>query len=69
MNAAFVVVVVVLVVILVTAAGLLLRSIAASPKRRYGRDLRSIRRIRRGNRAGDPNSTSIGVNSDAFHGS
>ena len=69
MNAAFVVVVVALVLTLVTAAGLLLRSICASPQQRYGRDLRSIRRIGRGTRAGDPNSTTIDVNSDAFHGS
>jgi hypothetical protein len=68
MNAV-VVAVVVVVIMVVIASVLLLRNISASPKRRYGRDLRSIRRIRGGNRAGDPNSTSIGVNTDAFHGS
>ena len=66
---AVVVVVVLLVVIFVSAAVLLLRSIGASPKQQYPRDLRSIRRIRKDTRAGDPNTTTIGVNSDAYYGS
>jgi uncharacterized protein HemY len=69
MNAVVVVVVLVLLLIVVTATGLLLRSITASPKQEYRRNLKGIRRIRKGFRAGDPNSTSIDVNSDAFHGS
>jgi len=68
MNTVFVVVVVVLVVIVVTAAGLLLRSIAVSPNEGYRRNLRSIRRIRKGIRAEDPNATKIGVNRDAWAG-
>ena len=66
---AVVVVVIVLVVILVIAAVLLFRSIGASPKARYRRELRSIRRIRKGTRAGDPHATTIDVNPDAFYGS
>ena len=66
---AVVVVVVLLVVIFVSAAVLLLRSIGASPKQQYRRHLRSIRRIRKDIRAGDPNATTIGVNSDAYYGS
>ena len=67
MNAV-VVVVLVLLVIVVTATGLLLRSIATSPTEGYRRDLRSIRRIRKGIRAEDPNATKIGVNRDAWAG-
>ncbi len=66
---AVIVVVVVLVIVFVIAAVLLLRSIGASPKRHYRRHLKGIRRIRRGTRAGDPNATTIGVNSDALYGS
>ncbi len=68
MNAMVVVVAGLLMVVCVIAAGLLLRSIGASPKQQYGRNLRSIRRIRNGTRGMDPNATSIDVNSDAFHG-
>ena len=53
MNAV-IAVVVLLVVAFVIAAVLLLRSVGASPKRQYGRHLRSIRRIRKDIRAGDP---------------
>jgi uncharacterized membrane protein len=69
MNAVVVVVALVLLVIVVTATALLLRSISASPKQEYRRHLKSIRRIRKGTHAGDPNATTIDVNSDAFHGS
>ena len=44
------------------------KRVGASPKQQYGRNLRSIRRIRKGTRGMDPNATSIDVNSDAFHG-
>ena len=40
----------------------------ASPKNRYRRELRGIRRIRKGIHPGDPNATTIGVNSDARAG-
>jgi hypothetical protein len=68
MNAVVVVVVVLLVVIVVSATVLLLRSIGASPKQQYRRHLRGIRRIRKDIRAGAPNSTTIGVNRDAWAG-
>jgi type II secretory pathway pseudopilin PulG len=69
MNTVFVVVVVVLVVIVVTAAGLLLRSIAASPKQEYRRSLRGIRQYREeiDSRATDPNAV-IRVNRDDWLG-
>jgi len=63
------IVVVSLAVVLLIAGVVVLRRVTGSPKQRYRRELRGIRRIRRGNRAGDPDSTSIGVNFDAFYGS
>jgi type II secretory pathway pseudopilin PulG len=65
MNAVAIVVVVVVVVSLI-AAVVLLRSIGASPKARYRRELRGIRRIRRGTRGMDPNATTIEPTSGTF---
>ena len=69
MNTLFVVVVVALVVVVVTAAGLLLRSIAASPKQEYGRSLSGIRQYREeiNSRAADPNAV-IRVDRDDWMG-
>jgi preprotein translocase subunit SecG len=53
MSAVAIVVVAMVVIFLITAV-LLLRHIGASPKQQYGRELRGIQRIRKGNRAGDP---------------
>jgi hypothetical protein len=69
MNTVFVVVVVVLVVIVVTAAGLLLRSIAASPKQEYRRSLRGIRQYRDDIRNNAPDDAAvIRVNRDDWLG-
>ena len=57
-----------LVVILVITAVFTLLRINASPRQRYRRELRHIRRLRKGIRPGDPNATTIGVNSDARAG-
>ena len=66
---AMAIVVVSLAVVLLIVGVVVLRRVTGSPEQRYRRELRGIRRIRRGNRAGDPDATSIGVNSDAFYGS
>lgn len=64
---AVIIVAVVIGVVTLTVAGYV--RVHASPEAQYRRELRGIRRIRRQTRAGDPNSTSIGPNSDAFYGS
>jgi hypothetical protein len=66
MNAV-VVVVAVLVVSSLIASALLLRSISASPKRQFRRNLTGIRRIRKDIRAADPNAV-IRVDRDDWAG-
>jgi hypothetical protein len=65
MNAVVAVVISLVVVILLSVAITLVVRRNASPAARYRRELRGIRRIRKGIRAGDPNATSIGENNDA----
>ena len=67
MNTVVVVVVVVVVAIVLTATVLFVRSIAASPKQGYRRNLRTIRQIRKGIRAEDPEAK-IWVDPDDWAG-
>ena len=69
MNTVFVVVVVALVLVVVSAAGLLLRSIAASPRQEYRRSLEGIRQYREevDRRYADPNAV-IRVDRDDWLG-
>jgi len=56
------------VILVITALLIVVFRMHASPKGQYRRELRGIRRIRKGTRAGDPNATTIGVNSDVRAG-
>jgi hypothetical protein len=67
MNIGVVVVTVVLVVIVLIATGLLLRSLVASPREGYRRNLGTIRKIRKGIRAEDPDAK-IRVDPDDWAG-
>ena len=56
------------IILVIAALVILVRRVSASPTRQYRRQLKDIRRIRKGIRRGDPSWTTIEMNSDAYHG-